>query len=82
VEFVEDPVTKRNLPPSLRFAGKLKAEMLARGVFTRTRPSAGPHPAAGDVLYFAPPLVVTEEEIDLLVSAAHDAVQAVAAAPC
>jgi adenosylmethionine-8-amino-7-oxononanoate aminotransferase len=39
-------------------------------------------PAPGDVLLFAPPLVITEEEIDTLVCAAHDAVQVVAAAPC
>jgi adenosylmethionine-8-amino-7-oxononanoate aminotransferase len=82
VEFVEDRTTRRNLAPALNFASRLKAEMLARGVFTRTRPSAGPHPAAGDVLYFAPPLVVTEDEIDRLVSAAHAAVQVAAAASC
>jgi adenosylmethionine-8-amino-7-oxononanoate aminotransferase len=56
--------------------------MMKRGVFTRTRPSAGPHPAQGDVLFFAPPLVVSEQEIDRLVAAAHDAVHAVAAARC
>jgi adenosylmethionine-8-amino-7-oxononanoate aminotransferase len=46
-------------------------------VITRTRPAVGPHPAPGDVLFFAPPLVITEAEIDRLVSVAHDAVEAV-----
>jgi adenosylmethionine-8-amino-7-oxononanoate aminotransferase len=82
VEFVEDRDTKRNFPAERRFAATLRAEMMARGVFTRTRPSQGPHPAAGDVLFFAPPLVVTEDEIDRLVVAARDAAQAVAAAVC
>jgi putrescine aminotransferase len=82
VEFVEDRATKRNFPATIQFAATLRAEMMKRGVFTRTRPSAGPHPAAGDVLFFAPPLVVTEQEIDGLVSAAHDAVQVVVAALC
>jgi adenosylmethionine-8-amino-7-oxononanoate aminotransferase len=46
---------------------------------TRTRPAVGAHPAPGDLLFFAPPLVVTEAEIDRLVSVARDAVQAVLA---
>ena len=82
VEFVEDRASKSNFAPDLEFAARLKAEMLERGVFTRTRPSAGPHPAAGDVLFFAPPFVVTEAEVDRLVCAAHDAAQIAAAALC
>jgi putrescine aminotransferase len=82
VELVEDRASKRNFSPALKVAASLRAEMLTRGVFTRTRPSAGPHPASGDILFFAPPLVITEAEIDRLVAAARDAVQAVAAAVC
>jgi putrescine---pyruvate transaminase len=82
VELVEDRASKRNFGAALKIAASIKAEMLKRGVFTRTRPSPGPHPAAGDVLFFAPPLVVTEEEIDRLVAAAHDAVHAVTGASC
>ena len=82
MEFVEDRATRRNFPPSMKFAATLRAEMVQRGVFTRTRPSAGPHPAQGDVLFFAPPLVITAQEIDRLVAAAYDAVQVVAAALC
>jgi len=77
VEFVEDWATKRNFPSSLKFAAKLKAELMARGVFTRTRPAVGPHPAPGDILFFAPPLVINEKEIDRLVSVSHDALMAV-----
>jgi adenosylmethionine-8-amino-7-oxononanoate aminotransferase len=82
VELVQDRASKQNFDPALKIAASIKAEMLKRGVFTRTRPSPGPHPAAGDVLYFAPPLVVTEEEIDRLVAAARDAVHAVTGASC
>jgi adenosylmethionine-8-amino-7-oxononanoate aminotransferase len=38
---------------------------------------AGAHPAPGDSVYFAPPLVVTEAEIDRLVSVTRDAVKVV-----
>jgi adenosylmethionine-8-amino-7-oxononanoate aminotransferase len=40
----------------------------------------GPHPAPGDILFFAPPLVMTEADIDRLVSAARDAVEVVLSA--
>jgi adenosylmethionine-8-amino-7-oxononanoate aminotransferase len=79
VEFVEDRATKRNFASDLKFAARLKAEMMTRGVITRTRPALGDHPAQGDVLFFAPPLVVTEAEVDRLVSVARDAVEAVLA---
>jgi adenosylmethionine-8-amino-7-oxononanoate aminotransferase len=54
-----------------------QAEMLKRGVVTRTRPMAGEHPVPGDEVLFASPLVITEEEIDRMVSVLHDSVKAV-----
>jgi adenosylmethionine-8-amino-7-oxononanoate aminotransferase len=77
VEFVEDRATKRNFPVEQKFAARLQAEMAARGVITRTRPSAGAHPAPGDAVFFAPPLVITEPEIDRLVCATAEAVHAI-----
>jgi adenosylmethionine-8-amino-7-oxononanoate aminotransferase len=77
VEFVEDRATRRNLPAELKFAAALKAEMKTRGVVTRTRPALGDHPAQGDILFFAPPLVVAEAEVDRLVDVAREAVDAV-----
>src|SRR4029077_4017297 len=67
VEFVEDRATRKNFASNLKFAASLRDEMMKRGVITRTRPSAGADPAPGDVLFFAPPLVVSEAEIDRLV---------------
>jgi putrescine---pyruvate transaminase len=80
VEFVADRTTRDNFASDLRFAANVKAEMMKRGVITRTRPAVGAHPSPGDVLFFAPPLVVTEAEIDRLVSVARDAVSSVLAA--
>ena len=77
VEFVDDRATKRNFPPRLKVAAALKAELMKRGVITRTRPSAGDHPAGGDILFFAPPLVVTDADIDRLIAVAQDSVEAV-----
>lgn len=77
VEFVEDRATKKNLSGDRKIAARLQAEMMKRGVITRTRPAAGEHPAPGDALFLAPPLVVTEAEIDRLVNVAAEAVKAV-----
>jgi L-2,4-diaminobutyrate transaminase len=77
VEFVEDRATKKNFDGGRKVAARLYAEMMKRGVVTRTRPAGGAHPATGDILLFAPPLVVTEAEIDRLVSVSHAAAQAV-----
>jgi putrescine aminotransferase len=77
VELVEDPPTQKNFDSSRKIASKLQAEMTKRGVITRTRPVAGPHPAPGDAVFFAPPLVVTEAEIDRIVNVTREAVQSV-----
>lgn len=77
VEFVEDRSNKGNFPSELKVAPRLQAEMMKRGVITRTRPAAGAHPAPGDAVFFAPPLIVTEAEIDRLVSVCAESVKAV-----
>jgi adenosylmethionine-8-amino-7-oxononanoate aminotransferase len=79
VEFVQDRATKQNFEAGVKFAARLRTEMMARGVVTRTRPAPGPHPAPGDILFFAPPLVITEAEVDRLVAATLEAVQVVGA---
>jgi len=79
VEFVEDRPTRRNFPSDVKFAARLKTEMKKRGVITRTRPAVGVDPAPGDILFFAPPLIVTASDIDRLVEAARDAVDVVLA---
>jgi adenosylmethionine-8-amino-7-oxononanoate aminotransferase len=77
VEFVEDRETKKNFGAERNVAPRLRAEMMKRGVVTRTRPASGAHPGPGDVVFFAPPLVATEAEIDRFVGVARDAVKAV-----
>jgi L-2,4-diaminobutyrate transaminase len=77
VEFVEDRETKKNFDGGLNVAPRLRAEIMKRGVITRTRAAAGAHPAPGDVVFFAPPLVVTEAEIDRFVNVTRDAVRVV-----
>jgi adenosylmethionine-8-amino-7-oxononanoate aminotransferase len=77
VEFVEDRPTKRNFAGDNRIASRLQAEMRKRGVITRTRSVEGGHPAPGDEVLFAPPLIITEAEIHRMVGILHETVKAV-----
>ena len=76
VELVEDRATKKNFAGDRKVAARIQAEMMKRGLVTRTRPSPGPHPAPGDSMYFAPPLIITAAEIDRTVGIARDSVKA------
>jgi adenosylmethionine-8-amino-7-oxononanoate aminotransferase len=80
VELVEDRATKANFPAARTIANRVSAEMMKRGVVTRVRPTSGPHPANGDLIFFSPPLVITAGEVDRLVEAARGAVKAVTGA--
>jgi putrescine aminotransferase len=77
IEFVEDRETKKNFGADRKVVGKLNAELMKRGVVTRTLRSGGAHPATGDMVFFAPPLVINETEVDQIVNAASEAVKAV-----
>jgi putrescine---pyruvate transaminase len=77
VEFVEDRDTKKNFTPDKKIGARLQAEMKQRGLLTRTRPAIGEHPAPGDQVIFAPPLITTEEEIHRIVNVLREAVNVV-----
>jgi adenosylmethionine-8-amino-7-oxononanoate aminotransferase len=77
VELVADRASKANFPADQKIGPRVQTEMAKRGLMTRVRPVAGAHPANGDQIFFAPPLVVTEVEVDRIVSITRDAVQAV-----
>jgi adenosylmethionine-8-amino-7-oxononanoate aminotransferase len=71
VELVEDRASKAPYPPDRKIGPRVFQEMAKRGVITRNR---------GEHVFFAPPLVITEEQVDRLVSVARDAVKAVTGA--
>jgi 4-aminobutyrate--pyruvate transaminase len=68
VELVADRETKAAFPAETRTILRVKAELEARGVFTRN---------VRDILCFAPPLVITEAQVDRLVEAVRGAITAV-----
>ncbi|HEY0283162.1 MAG TPA: aminotransferase class III-fold pyridoxal phosphate-dependent enzyme, partial [Rhizomicrobium sp.] len=58
IEFVADRATKARFPGKLNVAGRIKAELLKRGLCTRV---------LSDVICLAPPLICTEQQIDQIV---------------
>jgi len=72
VEFVRDRDDRVFFDPSEKVGPRITAALLERGVIGRAMPQ-------GDILGFAPPLCLTREEADTIVSATKDAVEAVTA---
>jgi len=70
VEFVADRQTKRRFDPQLKVGARISKAARDRGLIAR----AMPH---GDILGFAPPLVVSEHEIDEIVELAYRATKQV-----
>ena len=68
VEVVEDSVTRQAFDPKRGIGPKLARALRDRGVITRVK---------GESILFAPPLVVTEDQIDTIVNATGDAIDAV-----
>ncbi|MGY3473476.1 aminotransferase [Bradyrhizobium ottawaense] len=70
IEFVADRHTKRRFDPQLKVGARISKAARDRGLIAR----AMPH---GDILGFAPPLVVSEAEIDEIIELAHGATRQV-----
>lgn len=70
IEYVSDRQTKRRFDPELKVGARISKAARDRGLIAR----AMPH---GDILGFAPPLVVSESEIDEIVDLAYRATKQV-----
>jgi adenosylmethionine-8-amino-7-oxononanoate aminotransferase len=71
VEVVQDRDSRAPYPPAMGIGGKLAQAMRDRGVVTRVK---------GESILFAPPLVVTEAQVDTMVNATAEAIDAVTGA--
>jgi len=71
VEFVEDRASRKYFDPARKIGARMAAALLERGVIGRPMPQ-------GDIVGFAPPLCLSREEADEIVTAMHGAVETVA----
>lgn len=76
LEFVADPSSKAPFDPGMGVTARVIDKALQKGLLVY--PAAGGADGAGDAVIVAPPLVITEEEIDLLVQLLEETVQEVA----
>jgi len=67
IELVADRASKQRIPGNLGLDRRLKAELLARGVYTRV---------LSDIICLAPPLTTTDAELEQIASAAAGAIHA------
>lgn len=70
LEFVEDKASRKRYEPLGSVGPRVAAALLERGVIGRAMPQ-------GDILGFAPPLCLSRDEADQIVSATRDAVMSV-----
>src|SRR5262249_52250652 len=70
VGLVADREKREFFDPDLKVGERVYEELKKRGVYTRIR---------GDAIYFAPPLVITEEQVDKIINATRESIQTVAA---
>ena len=68
VEVVADRATKEEFPADEKVGARINAETQKRGLFSRLR---------GDVFCLAPPIVVTEKQLDRIVGILRDSIDAV-----
>ena len=68
VELVEDKATKKMFDPDKKVGPRLMQEMTKRGLVTRARM---------ENIFFSPALVITEDQLDRMISITRDAVKAV-----
>ncbi len=70
VELVQDRGTKAAFSPDKKVGPRVVQEMMKRGVATRNRL---------EHIFFSPPLIISEEQVDRLVAVTRDAVKAATA---
>src|SRR5262245_11147025 len=68
IELVEDRATKAPFAADKKVGNRVLQEMSKRGVITRAR---------AEHIFFSPPLVISEAQVDRLVSVTQEAVRAV-----
>ncbi|MCU9840218.1 aspartate aminotransferase family protein [Ruegeria sp. WL0004] len=70
VEFVENRAARRMFDPQRKVGPAIAARMSELGVIARAMPQ-------GDIIGYAPPFCITQDEVDTVVAATADAVKAV-----
>jgi L-2,4-diaminobutyrate transaminase len=71
IEFAADPDARRHFDPALKVGARIAAACLDRGMIARAMPG-------GDILGFAPPLVLDAADCDRIIAITGEAVRSIA----
>jgi adenosylmethionine-8-amino-7-oxononanoate aminotransferase len=73
IELVSDRATKAGFPADQKVGARVKREMEKRGLVTRARAFPVPDGTVAEQVFFAPPLIITEEQVDRILDAVRGA---------
>jgi adenosylmethionine-8-amino-7-oxononanoate aminotransferase len=76
-ELVADRSTKAGFPPDQKVGARVRREMEKRGLVTRIRSFPVPGGTVSEQIFLAPPLVITEAQVDRTLEAVRGAIQAI-----
>jgi adenosylmethionine-8-amino-7-oxononanoate aminotransferase len=76
-ELVSDRTTKAGFAPDQKVGLRLRRDMEKRGFATRTRSLTLPDGTVAEQVFFSPPLVITEQQIDRVLEIVRTSVKAV-----
>ena len=77
VELVADRATKAGFPPDQKVGLRVRREMEKRGLVTRIRSYPVPGGTVAEQVFLAPPLIVTEAQVDRILETVAAAIRAV-----
>jgi putrescine---pyruvate transaminase len=76
-ELVADRSTKAGFPPDQKVGARVRREMEKRGLVTRIRSFPVADGTVSEQIFLAPPLVITEQQVDRILEAVRGAIQTV-----
>jgi adenosylmethionine-8-amino-7-oxononanoate aminotransferase len=77
VELVSDRTTKAGFVPDQKVGLRMRRDMEKRGLATRIRSYPLPDGTVSEMIFFSPPLVITEQQIDRVLEIVRAAIKAV-----
>jgi adenosylmethionine-8-amino-7-oxononanoate aminotransferase len=77
IELVSDRATKAGFPADQKVGLRLRREMEKRGLATRIRSYPVADGSVSEMIFFSPPLVITEQQIDRVLDIVRGSIKAV-----
>ena len=77
VELVSDRTTKAGFPADQKVGLRIRRDMEKRGFATRIRSYPVPDGSVAEMIFFSPPLIITEQQIDRVLETVRASIKAV-----